>query len=259
MDVPFADLMSLYPLVAPFALVLFRVLGLFMFVPLFSNAAIPGNVKVLLALAISLCVWNVVPKTAVTPGLVPLALAVIAELSVGLLIGILTSLVFMGVQLGGHLLSQQMGLSMAAVYDPMFDEQSTVVEQLAFWMTLIVFFAIGGHRQLIHVLVMSYRSVPMGRGLDPTLLVGVVLASVQTSFDIAVRVAAPGLVIFFLATIASGFVSKSMPQINIMSIGLGMNLLIGMGMIMASLAGWAIVSTQAWDQFFRTLTRVFGT
>jgi len=250
--------MPLYPLVVPFLLVLFRVMGLFVFVPVFSNLAIPGNVKVPLALAISVCIWNVVPKAAPEPGVVTLALAIAGEMSVGLVIGMLVTLVFTGLQLGSHLLSQQMGLSLGAVYDPMFDQQSTVIEQIAFWLGLTVFFAVGGHRQLIAALVQSYQTVPMGHAMDPRVMLELDLGSVRATFHIAVRVGAPGLVAFFVATLATGFIAKSMPQINIMSVGLGMNLLVGMGMILLGLVSWALVAGHAWQGMFAVLGRVFG-
>lgn len=259
MDTPFADLLPLYPLVVPFALVLFRVVGLFTFVPVFANASIPGNVKVLLGLAVTVCIWNVIPIPKIQLGLVPILLGVIGELSVGMLIGILTNLIFTGIQTGAHLISQQMGLSMAAVYDPMFDQQSTVVEQLAFWLTLMIFFGMGGERVLINTLVASFTSVPLGQGLDPAIMLQSTIAALTTAFMLAAKVGAPALVVFMLATLVSGFVGRSMPQVNIMSIGLGLNLLIGMVMIMLGLAGWAAVSTKAWQGFFDTLGHLFGT
>ena len=133
----FSDLMPFYPLLIPFLLVAFRVLGIFVFVPFFSNLALPGNVKVLLSLAITVCIWNVVPKpTALPLDLIHAVVAVAIELSVGLMIGLMVAMVFMGIQLGAHMISQQMGLSMATIYDPMFEDQSTVIEQAAFWVAL---------------------------------------------------------------------------------------------------------------------------
>src|SRR5277367_1777734 len=161
----FADLTPLYPLLAPFLLVLFRVIGLFIFVPVFSNSAIPANIKVLLALAITLCVWNVVPHSTATPDtLVGLVVAVAGEMSVGLLIGLLVGGVFAGIQLGAHLISQQMGLSLANIYDPSFEDQSTAIEQVAFWIALVAFLSMGGHREILNAVVYSYKQVPMGSG-----------------------------------------------------------------------------------------------
>src|SRR4051812_15093428 len=165
----FSNLLPLYPLLVPFLLVLFRVLGLFAFVPFFSNLSIPANVKVLLGLAITFCVWNVVPhavggSSKVPDTLISLIVAIIGEMSIGLLIGMLVGGVFAGLQMGAHMVSQQMGLSMATIYDPSFEDQSTVIEQAAFWIALVAFLSLGGHRELINAVVYSYKVVPLGSG-----------------------------------------------------------------------------------------------
>jgi len=255
----FSDLVPLYPLVVPFLLVLFRVMGVFSFVAFFSNAAIPGNVRVLLALCVSFCIFSAVPHDIAMPTSLPsLVVAILGEMSVGLVMGMMVALVFNGLQLGAHMLSQQMGLSMAGVYDPMFDQESTAIEQLAFWLGTIVFLTLGGHGQLINALVYSYDSVPMGHAVQPERMLEVGLASVTASFHLAVKVGAPALVAFFVSTLAMGFVSKSMPQINIMTLGIGMHLFIGFGMIALGLVGWAVVAREAWMDFFQRLATVFG-
>jgi flagellar biosynthetic protein FliR len=249
---------QLLPLVVPFLLVLFRVVGLFAFIPVFSNASIPGNVKVLLALAIALCIWNVVPKHAVPDTLIDLTVAALCEAGVGFMLGLMTSMVFNGVQLGAHVVSQQMGLSMASVYDPMFEDQTTVIEQVGFWLTLVVFFAVGGHRELINAVVYSYQTVPMGHSPAPELMLSSTLAGLQMALHVAVRIACPGLVAFFLSHLTMGFVARTMPQINLMTIGLPGNLLLGFVMIMTGLAAWAAVAGQAWTDMFIELRRILS-
>src|SRR3954453_464802 len=114
------DLTPLFPLIAPFLLVAFRMLGLFAFVPFLSNSSIPGNVKVLLGVAITFCVWNVLPKIVLPPSCETfpgLIVAIAGEMSIGLVMGMLVAAVLAGIQLGSHLISQQMGLSLATLYD----------------------------------------------------------------------------------------------------------------------------------------------
>ena len=258
----FVDLVPFYPLLVPFLLVLFRVMGMFVFTPFFSHISIPVNVKVLLAVALTVCVWSSIPHStgAILPdSLISLVLAVMAELSVGLLIGMMTLLLFTGVQIGGQLVSQQMGLSMSAIYDPTFEGQSTAIEQFAFWLTLMVFFAIGGHRELINTLVHSYTSVPLGVGISAENLLNIALGSVMTAFHLAIKVAAPALVAFFLSSLAMGFASKSMPQMNVMVMVTSVHLLVGFGMIMLSLVAWAAVCTHAFADLFAMLARIFAT
>src|SRR3954471_24510150 len=104
-DLIFSDLTPLYMLVGPFLLVLFRLLGMLAFIPFFSTSSIPGNVKVLLGLAITLCIWSVVPAIRgigpkMPESLTGLVIAIAGEMSVGLLMGMVLGAVFAGIQLG---------------------------------------------------------------------------------------------------------------------------------------------------------------
>ncbi len=256
----FSDLTPLYPLVVPFLLVLFRVVGLFVFVPVFSNSAIPANLKVLLSLAITLCVWNVVPKSATVPAtLIGLVVAIAGEMSVGLLIGILVGGVFAGVQLESHLISQQMGLSLSAIYDPSFEDQSTVIEQVAFWIALVAFLSMGGHREVINAVVYSYSKVPMGGGgISADALLAATCGSLDAAFHAAAQVAMPGLVAFFIGTLTIGLMSRSMPQMNLMAMSIHIHLVVGFFMVMSGMAGWALVSQQSFRGMFVMLGRMLG-
>ena len=212
----FTDLTPLYPLVLPFVLVMCRLLGIFVFVPFFSNSSIPGNIKVLLGLAIALCIWNIVPQVrnvaygstvgATLPGLI---VAIAGEMTIGLLIGLMLGAVFAGIQLGAHMISQQMGLSLATLYDPSFEDQSTVIEQVAFWIALVAFLEMGGHREIINAVVYSYQKIPVGSGgIAPDVMLTTVLGSMDAAFHAATRVAMPALVAFFIATLASGLMGR---------------------------------------------------
>lgn len=260
----FTDLTTLYPLVVPFLLVLFRLLGVVTFVPLFSNSLIPGNVKVMLGLAITLCVWNAVPGVRGTaihtlPTLPGLITALAGEMTVGLMIGLMLAAVFGGLQMGAHLISQQMGLSLAAVYDPAFEDQSTVIEQVAFWCALMVFLAIGGHREILNSVIYSFQKVPLGSGgLAPAVMLNTTIGALDASFHAATRIAMPSLVAFFIATLTSGLMARSMPQMNLMSVGIALHLIIGFIMVGAGLATWAAVSQQSLLQMFRQIGRLLG-
>lgn len=245
-------------MIGPFLLVLFRVMGLFAFVPVFSNAAIPVNIKALMGLAITVCIFPIIPKQPVPSDLIGITIAIMGELSIGLLLGTTTNLVFTGMQLGAHMLSQQMGLSMAAVYDPMFDEQSTAIEQIAFWLTFAAFLAIGGHREIINALVYSYKAVPMGTGIPAQTMLETAMASVHAAFRTAMQVGVPALAAFFLATLGIGFVARTMPQINLMSTGIYLNLLIGFFMILWGLSSWAQAAQSAWSQWVSQMSTLLG-
>jgi flagellar biosynthesis protein FliR len=180
-------------------------------------------------------------------------------MSVGLLIGLMLAAVFGGIQLGAHLISQQMGLSLATLYDPAFEDQSTVIEQVAFWIALVAFLAMGGQREVINAVVYSYQKVPLGGGgLSPEVMLGTTIASLDASFHAATRVAMPALVAFFIATLTSGLMARSMPQMNLMTVGIAVHLLVGFIMVGLGLAGWAAVSQQSLLDMFKLMGRVLS-
>ena len=190
------------------------------------------------------------------PGLV---VAIAGEMTIGLLIGLMLAAVFGGIQMGAHLISQQMGLSLATLYDPAFEDQSTVIEQVAFWIALVAFLAMGGHREVLNAVVYSYQKVPLGGGgLSPEVMLGTTISSLDASFHAATRVAMPALAAFFIATLTAGLMARSMPQMNLMTVGIAVHLLVGFVMVGAGLTGWAAVSRESLFQMFRELGRVLS-
>src|SRR5581483_11251756 len=90
-----------------------------------------------------------------------LALGIAGEMCFGLAMGMVMSFVFIAVQWAGEIVSQQMGFSLGGVIDPQYGGQSTVMGDLYFMFTLIVFLLIGGHRAMIRGVRASFDSLPL--------------------------------------------------------------------------------------------------
>ena len=61
---------------------------------------------------------------------------------------------------------------------PSFEDQSTVIEQIAFWIALVVFLSMGGHREIITAVVYSYQKIPIGSGgLDSQVMLATLLGA----------------------------------------------------------------------------------
>src|SRR5581483_10472764 len=112
-----------------FLLVLFRVAGVMMLAPVFGSAIAPAPVKIFLSLVLALLFFPLVQGqgTAVPMDPTLLVLAVVWELAVGLLIGFAAALLFTGVQFGGHLIDQELGVLQANFLDPILNEQISIM------------------------------------------------------------------------------------------------------------------------------------
>ncbi|MEE2894455.1 MAG: flagellar biosynthetic protein FliR [Planctomycetota bacterium] len=218
----------------PAALVVMRLGGLFIFAPLVSMSAIPGRIKGLLVLVTGVGAWAVLSQRGVAfPAvsimdpwaMVPLGAA---EIAIGAMIGFVASLPIFAMQTGGLVMGQQMGLGFARFYNPAADAESDVLEQLMVYLAIGMFLVFGGLDAIFLCVLRSFEYVDAGvfvaEGGAISLIIGVLLAA--TEFGL--RIAVPLLGVVFLETVAMGFVSKTVPQLNVLSLGFPVRIIIGL-------------------------------
>ncbi len=225
--------------VPPALLVIFRIGGLMIFGPLLASAIIPARVKLYLAVLLGLAVYPAVSaqvSIAMPPvlDLWSLAPLVFAELLLGAAIGFMANLPLVSVQVGGLIMGQQMGLGFARIFNPAAEVDENVIGQVLFLVTLVGFLLIGGLESLFLAVLNSFQHLPPpalgGFAADPgmlSLMVGLLMAA----FELALRVAAPLLALIFLQTIAMGFIAKTVPQVNILSLGFPIRIMAGLAII----------------------------
>ncbi len=234
------------------ALVLARISGLVAFAPFFSGAGIPLNARVLLVGTVSIVV---LPFASV--GMVPpsdfgsLFVLMIGELLIGLTIGLMITTVFSGLELAGVLIGQQVGISMAQVFDPLFEEETSVLGQLYFWLAMVIFLLLKGHLILLGALIRSFHTLPPGKFVVDENIVGGIVGVLKLAFILALQVAAPVLVAIFLTTLALGFVGRTVPQLNILTVGFSLRVVLGFTLII-------ICILPAVQAFFSVLEKAFG-
>lgn len=212
-----------------FVLVLFRVSALTLAVPLFSGTGIPLQIKVILSVAISLAVFPLAAQhlpTSVTLGSAVIGLA--GEIMVGLFLGLGVTLVFVGVQLGSHLVGQQSGMAIGAVFNPMVDESITVMDQIYYFVMIMVFLGLGGDHALIRSLLDSFETVPPLAFRPGWSIAELMMDLTALSFTLAIRVAGPTILALLTAFLVLGFLSRTIPQLNILTVGFPFKLAVGL-------------------------------
>jgi len=251
-------------------MVMFRLSGIFLFAPLLGSTAIFRQVKVFLIIGLSLCIYPML----LTPGresaqmiggfmetdlsIWGLATAIGLELLVGLVIGYAASLPLIGMQVGGQVIDQQIGMGLAGVFNPEIGEQSGMVGQFMFIVALAIFTVLGGHRILLAVLIDSFEHVPPGGFNNFESIAMLTVGLLQSAFELALRVAAPLLCLTFIQTLAMGFVARTVPQINILSIGFPLRTMMG-AMMMVMFIGVAVdIYADSIAETFRQLMRFFA-
>jgi flagellar biosynthetic protein FliR len=225
-----------------FTLVLARTSGLILTAPIFSSLGLPRQVRALLAVAMALLVTPVYLETSLPPvaNLGQYAHLLVNEVAVGLLIGMGINILFSGTMVAGQIVSQMSGLSLADVFNPGFDENASVFSQLFYFLVLAVFVAVGGHRMMTEALLDTFAWAPPGQAMLGATFVEALTSVMTQSFVFGLRAAAPLLIALFLSTLVLGLVSRTLPQINIIAVGFGLNSLLVLAMLTLS------VGTVAW-------------
>jgi flagellar biosynthetic protein FliR len=228
---------ELLKVVPVFVLVLFRIAGMMMFAPLFGSTKIPKRVKAMFTVVLAMGMMAGVkapPQMPQTPW--ELAIGIAGEMAFGLAMGTAVSLIFIASQWAGEIIGQQMGLNSGELFDPMYGGAGNLVGDLYQMMTLTIFLAVGGHHALIRGVRASFDSLPLlAAGLNQSLL-DLLVSLFQSTAMLALQLAAPMLVTMLVVDLALGVIGKTMPQLNVMSMGLTLRAVIGVLVLVLGLS-----------------------
>lgn len=225
-----------------FTLVLARTSTLVMTAPIFGSPGLPRQVRALIAVTISLLVTPVYLGASLPPieQFVDYGRLLANEALTGLLLGLSMNILFSGVQVAGQVVSQMSGLSIADVFNPAFEEEASVFSNLFYFLTMAVFVAVGGHRLVTEALLDTFAAAPPGHAALGHDFVEVLTNVVTLSFALGIRAAAPLLTALLLSNLVLGLISRTLPQINVIVVGFGINSLLALGVLFLSLgaAAW---------------------
>ncbi|HTM08481.1 MAG TPA: flagellar biosynthetic protein FliR [Verrucomicrobiae bacterium] len=233
---------SRWPEVVTFLLVLGRTSGLVMSAPFWGSRIIPGLARAWVSVVLSAASYPFVATVALPSGaaagsdygaMLFVLLALAGEILLGIGIGWAAQMLFAGLRLAAQEIEMKMGLSLAQMIDPQWGDRSSSLGGVFELIAVLVFFSFNGHRLLIEALHSSYRVFPLaGSKLDfARLLVG----SAGEIFSIALRVSAPVIIGLLLSDIVLGIISRAMPQMNVFSVAMPVQLLLGLLLLFLSL------------------------
>ena len=139
-----------------FVLVLARVAGAFVFVPIPGVNAGPEAARIVLALSFTLALFPRWPHVNLSePYIGALVLALLAEAALGLTIGVAVSVLAESFLLAGQIIGLQAGYGFASTIDPTTQADSGILVVFAQLIAGLLFFALGLEREVIRVFARS--------------------------------------------------------------------------------------------------------
>lgn len=211
-------------------LVMTRLSTLLMAMPA-VGIGVPRRVRAFLALLLTILVLPPVADSTATESLpqidnlVDLTIAIGREALIGMLIGATIQLIITGIQLGGEAIASTGGMQLGDAVDPTTSSSMPSVARLVGMLVTAVMLVIGGHRIILGVLLDSFTALPAGHIVFHDSMMTLVIDQLSAGMESGVRVAAPVLAALLLSNLVTGLISRTMPQINVLAIGLSINAL----------------------------------
>ena len=213
-----------------FVLILMRVSPILFMMPILNSRDIPNLLKIGLTLTVGLIL---LPVVKIDPQFLPqepfqFGSLMIAELMIGFILSLSVQVIFAGIQLGGELVSFEMGFSMASVVDPQSGVSTPVISQFIYFMAILIFLAMDAHHWFFRAVYQSFLLLAPGEIHLRAGLYSHLLNLMGNLFVIAVKVAAPVLAVMMFIKIAMGILAKAAPQVNILMASFPLTIGIGL-------------------------------
>lgn len=218
-------------------LVLVRVSGLMVFAPVFSSPAIPVRMKAVFALSVAFLVGPVaagLPHARAELGV----MAVLGELSVGLIFGLVLSLLFEALEMAGQVMGFQFSFSLVNALDPGAPQQISLMGQMFGLLGTLTVIAAGLDRTMLAALLRTFAAAPVGT-VALRAATGLALVPMGAGiFAAALQLAAPVLAATLVAELAVALAGKLAPALPVMAIDIPAKTLLGYTVLIGSLALW---------------------
>jgi len=224
-----------------FLLVFIRVTGLFVVSPVFGRQNIPAYYKIGFSffMAIILSYSIPVPDLGSYNSIFAFILLAAKEFLIGLVLGYISYLIITAIYLAGQMIDTHIGFGMVSVFDPVSNIQIPVTADFYFILAMLVFLTIDGHHLLIYTLSESFSRLPVG---SMTVIEKPLLDSIVRLFGsvfvISFKIAAPVTAAILVVDVALGVIAKAVPQVNVFIVGLPIKILIGLLVILLTLAAF---------------------
>jgi len=151
------------------------------------------------------------------------------EAMIGIIIGFFVTLIFSAFTTAGQFFSLQMGFAASAAFDPLAQVENPIIGQFLHLIAMLVFLAVDGFRELFiggfwrSVQSLNVMALIEGRETVVAMMAG----GLPSLFLDAITISLPMLGTLFLISLTTGLVSKAAPQINILSEGFPIAIMVG--------------------------------
>ena len=220
-------------------LLFLRISGILISSPVFGRKNVPNMMKISFCAMLTAVFLIGLPAPESYPSyenLLEYVLICFRELLFGASMGFILTVMFDLTYTAGSLMDYQIGFSMASMYDLQNNTQTPISGNLFYIALLVIFFGYDGHLKLIEIIHRTVEACPIGTAMVPREILWVAVDVMSSSFAMAVMLAMPVIAAGVMTEIALGVIIKNVPQMNMFVVGIPMKIVIGLLMLVLTLA-----------------------
>lgn len=195
-----------------------RVGGCFMVLPGFSSARIPAQLRLFVALGISIALtpllWNTVYAVASRPETTYIAI-IFVEALIGVVIGMVARFFVLGLQFTGTVMTMMVGFNAPPAMDILEDGTENEITIMITFAGLLMLFMLDFHHVIIKAIADSYRTLPIGGVFEGRRALVTLTNTLSSTFMIMLRLASPFVLYGLLFNVTVGFINKLAPQMPV--------------------------------------------
>jgi flagellar biosynthetic protein FliR len=210
-------------------LVFLRAIGLLAIFPVFSAHNMPVQIRIALAALVSFLVSPILPVASLATvdfwGVFGL---MVMEGGFGLLLGLVSRMLFYAVEVAGGLIATEVGLMIPAGINPLSPSPTSEISTLLQYLAAMLFLTLNLHHGLLLAFLKSFQFLPIGGGRFQESLLLEVLGRTSHLFWFGVQMSAPVLAVTFIITLVFSVLGRAVPQMNVFSESFSVRLLAGM-------------------------------
>ena len=218
-----------------FVLTALRVGGLLLVAPVWSAKTVPMRLRTALIVLFSLMMMSTALSTADIASLRITPATFIAESVIGMAIGIAAAIVIAAAEMAGDLMTMSIGLSGAAIFDPVNNTQGALLGNFFQLLALVILLIGGGHLIMLSALAQSFTAMPLGAPIDIAAGMGALVPTAKVVFSTGLQFAAPVIAAVLLTNVALAVLGRVAPKIQIMTVAFPLQICIGLFTLAGSL------------------------
>lgn len=219
---------NLYANFIGFMLVFTRIMALLLTFMIFRRQMVTAKVMLSLGALLTCYVMMLYPNsTSVKYDTLQLYFQIVIQTGIGLISALILNLILEVFIITGQIISTQVGLSISSLIDPNYGTITSLTD-FYFVTAMILFFAINGHLFLIKFIIDNFNVIPINEITLSHHSLFDLIKYANIIFSDSLLLSLTIITVILMANIALAVMTRFAPQLNLFSIGISLQLVIGL-------------------------------